>query len=359
MYVPVLELTRGKIVESIHFGAVAVVDSNGVLLASLGDPYLVSYLRSSSKPLQALSFIERGGDQAFHLTSKEVALICASHEGSEEHVEVVKTIQSKAGILESDLLCGSHRPFHVPTQQALVSRGEEASPNYNNCSGKHTGMLAFARMLGMSISDYINPEHPIQKIILASVAEMCGLKIDQVDIGIDGCSAPNYAMPLFNAALGFARLCDGRRLGSERAAACKRICSAMMANPTMVSGKGRFDTRLMETCEGRIVAKGGAEGYYCLGMMAGATGADSPGVGVAVKIADGDISLRKADGEMYNRVRPSVVLEILRQMDYINQKEWDKLSSDFGSNKQLCNLRNLVTGESRTVFTLQKKEETK
>jgi len=356
-YEPVLELTRGKVVESIHFGAAAVVDSAGRLLAWLGDPQTVTFMRSSAKPLQALGFIEGGGDQTFHLTSKELAIICASHEGTDEHVEVVKGIQGKVGVQESDLLCGTHQPIHAPTQQALLARGEEPGQNRNNCSGKHTGMLAFARMQGLPISDYINPEHPIQQSILETVAYMCGLPVERIEVGIDGCSAPNFAVPLYNAALAFARLCDGRGLQPERAAACKRIVTAMMANPVMVGGKGRFDTRLMETCEGRIVAKGGAEGFLCMGLTAGALGAGSPGVGVAIKIADGDISKYKTDGSSYNRARPAVSLEVLRQMDYIGAKELKALALDFGPTSPVVNLRRLVTGVARPVFTLHKPDE--
>ena len=204
-YQAILEITRGRIVESVHFGAAAVVDSSGRLLAWLGDPKLVTYLRSSSKPFQALPLIERGGDQTFHLTSKEVAIICGSHEGSDEHVEVVKGIQAKAGVQESDLLCGVHPPYHLATQEAMRQRGEIPTPNRHNCSGKHSGMLAHARMRGLPISDYVNPEHPVQTTILETLAEMCSMSADQVETGIDGCSAPNYAVPLFNAALGFAR----------------------------------------------------------------------------------------------------------------------------------------------------------
>jgi L-asparaginase II len=354
----VLELTRGRIVESLHYGAAAVVDSGGRLVAWLGDPQFVTYMRSSAKPLQALPFIERGGDQTFHLTSKELAIICASHDGMDEHVEVVKGIQAKVGVQESDLLCGTHPSFHAPTQEAMIKNGEQPTQNRNNCSGKHTGMLAHARMRGLPISDYINPEHPIQKTILETVSEMCSLPIEKIEIGIDGCSAPNFALPLYNAALGFARLCDPRGLVVERAAACRRILSAMMANPLMVGGPGRFDTRLMEVCSGRIVAKIGAEGYICIGIMAGALGAGSPGIGIAVKITDGDLSVRKANGETYNRVRPAVSLEILRQMGYISEKEQEALAAEFGPTKPVINLRKLVVGEARTVFNMQRPEST-
>ncbi|HEX7621840.1 MAG TPA: asparaginase [Anaerolineales bacterium] len=353
-YQAIFEVTRGRIVESVHFGAAAVVDSFGRLLASLGDPQTITFLRSSAKPFQALPFIERGGDQTFHLTSKEVALICGSHDGTDEHVEVVKGIQAKVGVQESDLLCGTHPLSHVITVEAMRARGEALSPNRHNCSGKHTGMLAAARMRGLPIADYVNPEHPVQKTILETLAELCSLPLDQVEVGIDGCSVPNFAVPLYNAALGFARLCDPRGLLPERAAACRRITQSMMANPFMVAGPGRFDTRLMEVCSGRILAKGGAEGYMLLGIMGGVLGVESPGVGIAFKISDGDLPIRKANGDSYNRVRPAVALEILRQMGCISEKELEALAADFGPLKPVTNWRKIVVGETRPAFTLQR-----
>ncbi len=353
-YQPILEVTRGKIVESIHYGAAAVVDSSSRLLAWLGDPRTVTFLRSSAKPFQALPFIEQGGDQAFHLTSKEIALICASHDGTDEHVEVLKGIQAKVGVQESDLMCGVHPLTHPATVEAMRARNETPTPNRHNCSGKHTGMLAAARMRGLPIGDYINPEHPVQKTILASLAEICSLPQEQIEMGIDGCSAPNFAIPLFNAALGFARLCDPRGLSTERSAACRRIVQSMMANPVMVGGPGRFDTRLMEVCSGRIVAKSGAEGYLLMGIQAGALGAGSPGVGIALKVSDGDISLRKANGDTYTRVRPAVALEILRQIGYIDPKELEALADEFGPVKPVINWRKLVVGEIHPAFTLQR-----
>ena len=352
-YQPVFELTRGNIVESTHFGAVAVVDSSGRLLAWYGDPKLVTFMRSSAKPLQALSFIENGGDQTFHLTSKEIAILRASHEGSDEHVEVIKGIQTKVGVSESDLLCGTHLLSHLPTIEAMKSRGESLSPNRNNCSGKHTGMLAYARMRGLPIADYINPEHPVQKSILETFSEMCGIESERVVVGTDGCSAPNFAIPLSNAALGFARLCDPRSLSQERASACRRITSAMMANPVMVSGVGRFDTRVMEVCSKRILAKSGAEGFMALGILAGALGAESPGIGIVFKVADGELSARDADGNFRNRVRPAMALEILKQLGYVSDLELAALG-EFGPVKPVTNARKTVVGESHPVFSLKR-----
>ncbi len=352
-YEPVYEVTRGRVVESIHFGAAAVVDSSGHLLAWYGNPQLVTYMRSSAKPFQALPFIELGGDQTFHLTSKEIAILCASHEGTDEHVEVVKGIQDKVGVQESDLLCGAHLLSHVATVEAMRARNESLSQNRNNCSGKHTGMLAHARMRGLPISDYVNPEHPIQKSILEAFASMCGVLPEQVEIGIDGCSAPNFAIPLSNAALGFARLCDPRGLSQERAAACRRITTAMMSNPVMVSGNGRFDTRLMEVCSRRMVAKGGAEGFMAMGIMNGALGAESPGIGIAFKVSDGDASMRQADGSFRNRVRPAMALEILDQMGYVTQAELESLA-EFGPVRSVTNVRKTIVGEIHPAFTLKR-----
>jgi L-asparaginase II len=332
---------------------VAVVDSTGRLLAWLGDPKVVTFMRSSAKPLQALAFIEHGGDQAFHLTSRGVAILCASHDGTDEHVEVVKGIQDKVGVQESDLLCGTHLLSHLPTMEAMRARGDSLTPNRNNCSGKHTGMLAYARMRGLPIADYINSEHPIQKAILETVSEMCGMDPARVEVGVDGCSAPNFAMPLSNAALGFARLCDPSNLSQERAAACRRITSAMLANPVMVDGEGGFDTRMMEVCTRRILSKTGAEGYLALGVMPGALGAESPGIGIAIKISDGDLSVRDAVGNPRNRVRPAVALEVLRQLGYISDKELEALAG-FGPLRPVTNHRKIVTGTSRPIFQLKR-----
>jgi L-asparaginase II len=235
----------------------------------------------------------------------------------------------------------------------MRARGEALTPNRNNCSGKHTGMLAYARMRGLPIVDYNNPEHPVQKSILDTLSAMCGMESGQVEIGMDGCSVPNFAIPLFNAALGFARLCDPRSLAQERAAACRRITSAMMANPSMVSGTGRFDTRLMEVCSKRILAKGGAEGYMAMGIMAGVLGAESPGIGIAFKVADGDLSVRNGDGSFGNRVRPAVALEILKQLGVIFDKELEALA-EFGPVRPVTNARRIVVGEARPAFNLKR-----
>ncbi len=339
---PLLELTRGGIVESVHYGSVVVCDSTGRLIAWYGDPNLISYPRSSAKPFQVLPFIEIGGDLAFNLDSAEIAIICASHSGTDAHVAVIKSLQAKAGIEESELLCGVHPPYDEETQRQLRLRGEEPTPNRHNCSGKHSGMLASARLRNWSTANYIEPTHPLQKEILATLVDMADLSLDEFHIGIDGCSAPNFALPLKKSALAYARLCDPRDLPARRAQACQKITAAMMDNPTLIAGQGRFDTRLMQVARGRLIAKGGAEGYQGVGILPGVLAPNAPGIGIALKISDGDAR---------GRARPAVTLEILRQLGVINLEDIESLA-DFGPNFPITNWRNIVVGEGRPCFQL-------
>ena len=341
-YQPVLELTRGRIVECIHFGAAAVVDSHGKLLASVGDPKLVTFLRSSAKPFQALPFIERKGHEHFGLTEREVALMCSSHSGTDDHVAVVKGMQAKIGVNVDDLMCGMHYPYHEGTSDAMKVRGELPTPYRHNCSGKHTGMLAHAKLRGAPLENYIDFHHPVQESILQAFADMCVIPAEQVELGVDGCSAPNFAVPLYNAAFGYARLCDPFAQDSTRAEACRTISTAMMANPDMVGGPGRFDTALMLAGEGKILVKGGAEGFQSVGLMPGALGPDSPGIGIAIKISDGDPS---------DRARNGTALAILQALGALNEEQLAKMAA-FGPRIQLTNYRKIEVGESRPAFTL-------
>ncbi len=348
-YIPILELTRGDIVESIHFGALAVVDSYGRLIASHGDPFATTYLRSSAKPFQALPFVEHGGPQFYGLTPRELALICASHSGTDEHLAAVQAIQAKTGVKESNLMCGTHPITEPATAEAMRLRNEQPTPNRHNCSGKHTGMLAYTLMKhlpvepGTAAVPYIDPQHPIQREILTTFAEMCGLPVEEIHTGIDGCSAPNFGVPLYNAALGFARLCDPHDLAPQRAEACRSITQAMTTNPFMVGGPDSFDTKLMEAAEGQIVCKGGAEGYQALGILPGVLSPDSPGIGIAFKISDGDRP---------GRARPAVSLEVLRQLGALSSEALHELEK-YGPEMSVYNWRKLEVGESCPILSLK------
>lgn len=340
-FVPLVEATRGSIVESIHFGAFAIVDIHGNLHASCGDPDLVTFMRSSSKPFQAIPLIELGGKEKFNLTDQEIALTCASHEGTDSHIRVLKNIQEKTGIQEDDLLCGTHPLKDKATSEAMLLRGEKISPNRHNCSGKHTGFLASAVLLNVPKQDYILLKHPIQQIVLQTFSEMCQIPVEDILIGIDGCSVPVFALPLMKAAQGMARLCDPVDLPQTRADACRIITRAMTGFPEMVAGVDEFDTKLMQIGKGKIVTKRGAEGYQIIGLLPGACGKDSPAIGVAIKISDGDPK---------ERARPLVSLEILRQLGAFGEEQLQQFPEFY--THAIRNWRKLEVGELKPCFNL-------
>jgi L-asparaginase II len=348
---PLFETTRGDIVESVHYGSIAVVDSSGKLIVSQGDPYEVAFLRSSAKPFQALPFVEHGGVEHFNFTQRELSISCASHVGSDLHVQTVEGMQKKIGIDENHLQCGIHMPGDADAFRSLIVNNELPEANRNNCSGKHTAMLAHAKMRGLPLENYLDIEHPVQQDILASFADMCRIPSEQIHLGVDGCSAPNFAVPLFNAALGMARFCDPHELSSARADACRKITNAMATHPEMISGYGEFDCELMKAGQGRFVCKGGAEGFQIVGLLPGALGNDSPGIGIAFKASDGDASRKDMDLVSSSRVRPALTLEILRQMGALSSEQEQALGR-FGPVLSIRNHRGIITGRSYPVFSM-------
>lgn len=342
-YQPVYSLSRGGHQESLHYGAIAVVASSGELLTACGDPQCSTFLRSTAKPFQALPLVLAGGVQHYGFTTGELALICASHSGTDEHVGVAASIQRKAGLREDQLLCGVHPPMHKPTAEQLKESGAALTPNRHNCSGKHSGMLAYAKLRRWPLENYIDPQHPMQQEIFTLFAELAGLSVDKLAIGVDGCSAPNWAAPLYNTALAYARLMDPAGLPAAQQSACEQVREAMLAHPDMVGGPGRFDTALMRAAGGQILSKGGAEGYQGIGLRTGAVGKGSPAIGIAVKIADGD-----ARGWVCH----AVALEIMRLLGALS-KEQHEVLTEFGPQRAITNWRGLEVGRGEPIFDLE------
>lgn len=313
-----VELTRGDVVESSHCGALAVVDSDGNLLAAAGNPGHLAYLRSSAKPFQALPTVDAGALDYFHLDGQALALMCASHHGTEEHIAVVQRILDSIGMEVTALRCGVHWPIDEEAGRRLAAAGLEPDARHNNCSGKHAGMLTLARFWGLDDLDYTRPDHPVQTAILARLAYMTGLPADAMHIAPDGCTVPAFALPLARAALAFARLAD-----PAAPADCRRVVAAMQAHPHLVSGRGALDDTLMRAGEGALVSKGGAEGYHGLGIRT----PEGRSVGLALKMADGN---PRAKGpvlirvlEMLGLVEPAVLarLEALRRPPIVNHRQ--------------------------------------
>jgi L-asparaginase II len=276
---PVLvEVTRGALVESVHRGSVAIVDADGKVRLALGDVETPVYSRSSLKPMQAIPLVESGAAQAFGLSDEEVALACASHSGEPMHTRRVTAWLTRLGLGENDLACGAHAPRYEPVAEAMIRRGEKPTRIFNNCSGKHTGFLTVARHWDIATKGYEQVTHPVQQAVAAALRELSGA--DELPFGIDGCAAPNFATSLKEFALAAARMASPEKLDKERAAACRRIISTMIAYPELVSGTGRACATLMRASGGRAAVKAGAEGFY-------AGWEPHRGLGIAIKIDDG------------------------------------------------------------------------
>ena len=342
-----VEVTRGGRVESIHYGALAVVDARGNLVAHAGDPDLATYLRSTAKPFQLLPLVEgeqettphvttaqaSSGARRFGFTDQELAVMAASHSGEPRHVETVQAILAKIGLGEGELQCGAHWPANESASRALRESGRQPTPIHNNCSGKHAGMLAQCLARGLSTHDYLDPGHPVQVAIRQTLAEMSGVAADAIGVGIDGCSAPCFALPLRACAQAFARLADPSGLHQPRGDAVRRIVSAMTAYPEMVAGEGRLDTDLMRAAGGALLSKGGAEGYHGLAVL-------PTGLGIALKIVDGN-------GQ---RGAGPVAIEALRQLGALDAEATTRLRDHHCP--ALKNHRGLEVGEVRPIFRL-------
>jgi L-asparaginase II len=331
--VPVVYVSRNGAAESVHYGNLAIVNADGKLLYKVGDPYAVTFMRSSAKPWQAIDIVESGAYRKFGFTPTQLAIMCASHSGEEMHTKVVAEILTKIGIEPEQLHCGIHIPMYY-THRGLTPPPElKITTLHHNCSGKHAAMLALCKFHNYPIDNYLDINHPVQQTILDNIAGLCKYPKEKILIGVDGCSSPVYGMPLYNMAWGFARFVTPNSVPAEKAKVYSVIYRAMIENPDMVGGTGRYDTALMSSCRGKIVAKIGAEGVHCAGIL-------DKGMAMAAKIIDG---ARRA-------IFP-FSLEALHQLGEIDDCQVDALKEFRAS--IILNHRNIEVGDLKADFKLE------
>jgi L-asparaginase II len=327
---PLLETTRGGALENTHFGAISAIDAQGRLYASAGSVDLCPFTRSTLKSLQALSLFQSGGAHKLSLTPSNVALLCASHNGEPMHIAQCQSILDKAGVTYKRLQCGCHVPYYV--QEGLGPAPEHIDERMHNCSGKHAGMLAHCVASGWSLDDYLDPMHPLQVSIRSHVARACRIDESQMKMGIDGCSAPNYAMPLSALATGYARLASGLR-DPEFGESFEQLATAMTTYPELVSGTGRSDLAFMRAGRGDWVTKIGAEGVQAFASR-------SRGQAFAIKISDGNKTALMA-----------ATVEVLEQLGWMDDKQREELEP--WRYRDILSVRGAKVGERRPVFKLE------
>jgi L-asparaginase II len=323
-----VEVVRGGVVESRHRVSVVVSDERGTTVAAIGEADAMTFFRSAAKPMQALPLVEEGVHERFGLSSEEVALCCASHEGEVPHIATARSILEKAGVDESLLRCGAHAPFSDVAARRLSAAGEEPERIHNNCSGKHAGMLALAVSMGWDPTDYHRADHPVQRRMFAEIARWSGRDESDILVAVDGCGIPCFAVPLAAMAEGFARYAASARRGEAAAT----VVDAMTSHPFMVGGTGRTCTDVMAVAGDRVFVKLGAEGVY-------GGGVPSRGLGFALKVTDGG--------------RRAVEVALIRTLEVLAVLTGEEVSNlRRHGNPDVTNTRGEVVGELRAAFDL-------
>ncbi|MAQ36893.1 MULTISPECIES: asparaginase [Thioclava] len=271
-----IELWRGGMCESVHHGHAVIFGPEGIE-ASWGDPEAVIFPRSSVKMIQALPLLESGAAEAAGLTTRQLALSCASHSGAHMHRAAVEDWLATLGLDDDDLRCGAHLPRDKAEKKHLICSDHAPCQAHNNCSGKHAGFLTLNKHLG-SGPDYVEIDHPVQRAVKSAFEEVT--EETSPRYGIDGCSAPNFATSLAGLGRAMQFFAAATSDGDLRARAATRLVDAMIEHPELVAGEGRACTEIMRESNGRVAVKTGAEGVYVAILP-------DQKRGVALKITDG------------------------------------------------------------------------
>ena len=301
---------RGTVLESRHRVQAALCRPDGRLEAATEQSGFVTTFRSSAKPFQLVPLVERGHAGRWELSDEQLAIMAASHTGSRYHLALVEGILERLGLSDRHLACGFHEPLDPDELAAVRAHPARRSALHNNCSGKHAGMLCLALSEGWPLGGYERPDHPVQRLMRRTVAELCGLGPDQLAVAIDGCSASAFGLPLAAMARGYAGLAAAAPSEDPRERALHRIRTAMAAHPVAVGGDGRFSTRLMQATDGRLLAKGGAEGLECVALT-------DRSLGLAIKCEDGQV-----------RGIPPAAIALLEHLGALSEAQLERLGQE-------------------------------
>lgn len=309
-----VEEYRGEIVENVHRGFICGISNSGEVVYSVGEPERIAFMRSTAKPIQAIPVFKMGLIEKYGLEGREAAILCASHMAEPFHIEALESIMEKTGIPEDLLICCA-QPRRI----------------YHNCAGKHLGILMLCKELGYKMEDYWSIEHPVQQLIKEHIAMISGYPEEDIQIGVDGCGVPVFAMPLIFIANAYLRLaCPDLIRDAQVRAAVEKITSLMNAYPEMIAGTNRVCSLLLQ--DDNIVAKGGAMGVYCFGLK-------KERLGFVLKIEDGS-----------SDEWGIIIASILEQIGYDNKETIQRLRAVFPS--EIKNDNGRVIGMRKVKFRL-------
>ena len=283
-FAPVAVTARSGCDESVHYGAVVGLGQNGDIELAIGDPRTTIYPRSSSKPMQAVAMVRAG----LRLPPDSLAVVCASHDGTPKHLDVVRRILATAGLTEESLANVAALPLDEEAAAAVLRAGGGRTRLQMNCSGKHSGMLVTSATNGWDLgARYLDVDHPLQRRITSTIDELAGE--EHTHIGVDGCGSPAHVFSLVGLARAFRAIAAG-----EAGSAGEAVYGSMIAHPDLVGGDDRDVTKFMRWVPG-LMAKDGADGVFAAAMPDGRA--------VAMKIADGS-----------DRARAPVMVAALRSL---------------------------------------------
>lgn len=326
--VPLVEIWRGDLLESVHFGHAVICDSSGQIVEAWGEPNASIYPRSSCKMIQALPLITSGAADKFGLTSEQLALSCASHNGAAIHTDRVQLWLNQLGLQDSDFRCGPQLPQDIPARNALIKSDSSPCQIHNNCSGKHAGFLTLAQHMGAG-PEYVEMDHPVQQAALEAFESTTGET--SPGFGIDGCSAPNFATSMYGLARAMAWFASAGERSDRTAQAAQALTQAMMMHPELVAGEGRACTEIMRALNGRAAIKTGAEGVFIAIVP-------ERKMGIAVKISDGG-----------TRAAESVIASLLVRVGVLEEAH---PTVQAYMRTPITNRRNIVCGHTKPVASL-------
>jgi len=329
---------RGGRIDALHYGSIVVTDSAGSILYAVNDPHFPTYLRSSMKMIQAIPVVASGAADRFGFTDAELSICCASHVGADYHLKTVAGILEKIGLGEPALGCGAHEPEDRSERKRLLCSDHAPTQLHNNCSGKHSGMLAVCVEKGWPIESYLDIDHPLQQWIYDLMAEYSGIPRENIGIGIDGCSLPNFYLPISGGARLVAKFMENAR---DPHSIDGRILSAVAARPEMINDFGGFDTELVRVMKGRAIAKRGAMAMFLMGINSERYGP----IGIAVKLEDGNMV-----------PMPVVLMHVLESIGVLTPEELAEL--DRFRNTDLRNWRGTLVGQIAPDFDIVPLEST-